>query len=128
MVHVLKHSLGLTSFRDFLEKEHAGENLDFYVAVTAFVAEYPELKKEERVAKAKHIFLTFCAEYADRQINLPHNIMLELDSSIHKDEDITRNIFDAALSDITLLMEKDNFTRFKSSKEFKEYFGRLGIL
>jgi CRP-like cAMP-binding protein len=129
LVHVLKHSLGLTSFRDFLEKEHAGENLDFYVAVTAFVAEYSGLTKEGRIAKAKHIFLTFCAEYADRQINLPHSIMLELDSSIHKnDEDIPQNIFDAALSEITLLMEKDNFARFKSSKEFKEYFGRLGIL
>ena len=126
--HILKHSLGLASFREYLEKEHAGENIDFWVAATTFAREFQQMTKEERLTKAKHIFVTFCAEYADRQINLPHDIMLELESNIHKSDEVSRDIFDAALSEITLLMERDNFGRYKSSQEFRDHFNRLGIL
>ena len=126
--HVLKHSLGLTSFRDFLEKEHAGENIDFWIAATTFVNEFVGLTKEERLTRAKKIFVTFCAEYADRQINLPHDVMLEIDTIIHKNTEVPIDTFDAATTEIYKLMEKDNFRRWKSSKEFKDYFGRLGIL
>lgn len=128
LCHVLKHTLGLTSFRDFLEKEHAGENIDFWLAATTFATEFSQLSEKERHAKSKQIFVTFCAEYADRQINLPHNLMHELDNRIHKNDKITSDIFNAAVSEIYKLMEKDNFNRYKTSREFKEYFGRLGIL
>lgn len=128
LCHVLKHTLGLTSFRDFLEKEHAGENIDFWLAATNFAAEFSQLSEKERHAKSKQIFVTFCAEYADRQINLPHNLMNELDDRIHKKDKISSEIFNAAISEIYKLMEKDNFSRYKTSQEFKDYFGRLGIL
>ena len=126
--NVLNHSLGLTSFRDYLEKEHAGENIDFWVAATQFSRDFSQMTKEERLAKAKNIFVTFCAEYADRQINLPHSIMHDLDNAIHKNDDVSRDIFDAALTEIMTLMERDNFGRFISSQEFKDFFSRLGIL
>ena len=52
--HVLAHPLGITSFRAFLEMEHAGENIDFWVTTGEFEA---NASKEQ----AKHIFVTFCA-------------------------------------------------------------------
>ena len=67
-------------------------------------------------------------EYADSQINLPYDLMLELDSNINKKNDVSPEIFDAAVLEIYKLMEKDNFIRFKMSQEFQNYFEKLGIL
>ena len=128
LCHVLKHSLGLSTFRGYLEKEHASENIDFWVAATSFASESSMMTKEKRLARAKQIFLTFCAEYADSQINLPYDLMLELDSNINKKNDVSPEIFDAAVLEIYKLMEKDNFIRFKMSQEFQNYFEKLGIL
>ncbi|KAL3789922.1 hypothetical protein HJC23_010607 [Cyclotella cryptica] len=128
LCHILKHTLGRASFRDFLEKEHAGENIDFWVAATSFANEFPQLSNGQSQARAKQIFLTFCTEYADRQVNLPHKVMLELDSLIHGEGDLTPDVFNSALSEIYKLMEKDNFRRYKASKDFKDYLGGLGIL
>mmetsp|Transcript_19866 Transcript_19866/g.41672 ORF Transcript_19866/g.41672 Transcript_19866/m.41672 type:complete len:619 (+) Transcript_19866:1290-3146(+) len=126
--HVLAHSQGISSFREFLEKEHAGENLDFFVAVKNFCVDADgaigtRLSKE----KSKYIFITFCADYADRQINLPSRMREELDIKINGEEDLRPDLFDAALDEIFELMDKDKFPRYKNSEEFKDFLVRLGV-
>ncbi|KAL7467818.1 hypothetical protein ACHAXS_008058 [Conticribra weissflogii] len=126
--HVLAHSQGISSFREFLEREHAGENLDFFVAVKNFCgdadgANDPRFSKE----KAKYIFITFCADYADRQVNLPSRTREELDAKINGEEDLGHDLFDAAMDEIYKIMEKDKFPRYKSSEEFKDFLVRLGV-
>ncbi|KAL7523393.1 hypothetical protein ACHAXR_000157 [Thalassiosira sp. AJA248-18] len=125
--HILAHSLGIVSFREFLEAEHAGENIDFWVAVTDFQAN-EEDGMDKRTELAKHIFVTFCANYADRQVNLPHRILADIDKRLHSGS-ISPDLFDAARQEIFRLLERDKFDRYKKSANFKEEFlGRLGIL
>ena len=127
MKHVLAHSLGIVSFREFLESEHAGENIDFWVAVTDFQAD-EEHDSNKRKEQAKHIFVTFCANYADRQVNLPQTMLADIDKSLHEDEGIKPDLFDKPKQEIFQLLEKDKFLRYKQSASFTEFLGRLGIL
>ena len=112
----------LAFLREFLEAEHAGENLDFWLSVKEF-ASNPDVDKR----KAKHIFVTFCAEYADRQVNLPHKMLAEIDTKLKNDE-VSPDIFDAARQEIFRLLERDKLVRFRQSEHFKSFLGRLGIL
>ena len=122
--HILAHSLGVASFRNFIEKEHAGENIDFWIAVQDFIEAMtgknnPPLSNAECLVKAKQIFIKFCADYADRQVNLPHNMLLEIDAKINGKDNITSDLFDASRDEIYRLMEKDKFGRYKNSEDFK---------
>jgi len=123
--HILAHPLGVTSFRDFLEKEHAGENIDFWSAAEDFATCTCESTRTE---KATSIWLLFCAEYADRQVNLPHSITSKLDDCINTKNEFEPDLFDAAKKEIFKLMERDNFGRYKKSTEFSDFMSRLGIL
>mmetsp|Transcript_3969 Transcript_3969/g.6107 ORF Transcript_3969/g.6107 Transcript_3969/m.6107 type:complete len:615 (+) Transcript_3969:62-1906(+) len=123
--HILAHPLGVTSFRDFLEKEHAGENIDFWSAVEDFATCTCE---STRMEKAASIWLLFCADYADRQVNLPHSISSKLDDFINTKNEFEPGLFDEAKKEISKLMERDNFARYKKSTEFSDFMSRLGIL
>jgi CRP-like cAMP-binding protein len=123
--HVLAHPLGVTSFRDFLEKEHAGENIDFWSGAEDFSSCTCE---SVRMEKAKSMWLLFCADYADRQVNLPHSMSAKLDEYINTKNQCDPDLFDAARKEIFKLMERDNFARYKNSTEFSDFMSRLGIL
>jgi len=125
--HVLAHPLGVASFRNFLEKEHAGENIDFWVAAEDFSRRACECESL-RMDKAKSIFLRFCANYADRQVNLPHAISTKLDDYINTKNQCDPDLFVTAKDEIFKLMEKDNFSRYKNSSEFSDFMRILGIL
>lgn len=125
--HVFAHSLGISSFREFLEAEHAGENIDFWVAVKDFRAN-GEDELDKRKEQAKQIFVTFCADYADRQVNIPHKMRAEIDAKLQSDDAISPDLFDAAMQEIYRLLDRDKFLRYKASAKFKSFLGRLGIL
>ena len=131
MKHILAHSLGIVSFREFLEAEHAGENIDFWVMVTEF-QESDEDNMDKRKEQAKHIFVTFCAEYADRQVNLPHAMLGVLQQKLkainNSDEGIATDLFDAAKQEIFRLLERDKYNRYRKSHHFSSFMERLGIL
>ena len=134
--HVVHHSLGVASFRDFLEAEHAGENLDFWTAArdfgrTAARGDDDDDGAATRRERAKRIFVTFCADYADRQVNLPHALLAEIDARLAgadgADAAVPPDVFDAAMDEIFRLMDKDKFPRYKQSAQFESFLGRLGV-
>ncbi|KAL9187931.1 hypothetical protein ACHAXT_006309 [Thalassiosira profunda] len=109
--HILGHSLGIASFREFLESEHAGENIDFWIAAKEFEA-YDEEDAAKRNEQAKRIFVTFCAEYADRQVNIPHDMLASLKAAMGSGAgEVPRDLFDGARKEIFRLLEKDGFRR-----------------
>ncbi|KAL3821971.1 hypothetical protein ACHAXA_004459 [Cyclostephanos tholiformis] len=124
---VLAHSLGIASFREFLEAEHAGENIDFWVAGNDFMNNV-EVDLEKRKEWAKQIFMTFCAEFADRQVNIAHTMVTKIVTRLYKNNDVAPDLFDAAMHEVFKLMEKDKFSRYKKSENFKSFMARLGIL
>jgi adenylate kinase len=124
---VLAHPLGITSFREFLEAEHAGENIDFWVAANDFMNDV-EADLEKKIERAKLIFVTFCAEFADRQVNIAHTMLAKIDARLNKNSDAAPNLFNEAMQEVYKLMEKDKFARYKKSESFKSFMARLGIL
>mmetsp|Transcript_27239 Transcript_27239/g.40085 ORF Transcript_27239/g.40085 Transcript_27239/m.40085 type:complete len:615 (-) Transcript_27239:563-2407(-) len=124
--HLLAHSMGLSSFRSFLQKGLAEENIDFWVKAKEFSeAKFPST--EDGIAEAKNIFHLYCDETSEKQINLPCNIRTKLKDCLEKNE-LNQCMFEPARMEIYRLMVRDNYARYKVSSDFKEFFGRLGLI
>lgn len=124
LCHFLAHSLGLSSFRSYLRKGCAEENLDFWIAAKEFMEE----KEFETMSnRAKTIYELYCDEDGMHQVNLPCSIRSEIKSALGGNG-INNRMFQAAMDEIYNLMVRDNYARFKRSPEFLEFFKCLGIL
>jgi hypothetical protein len=122
--HLLAHTLGVSAFRKFLQNSLAEENLDFWISSNTFKeTESTEIATE----RANFIYEKYCKEGAESQVNLPHKIRSELEQAIQS-KSIDKYSFDVASDEIYQLMVKDNYARFKRTKDFEQYFKRLGIL
>ena len=126
LCHFLAHSLGITSFRSFLRKGCAEENLDFWIAAKDF-AEDDKNDTGTMKTRAETIYKLYCDEGAMHQVNLPCSIRSEIKSVLTGGQ-INKDVFGAAMSEIYNLMVRDNYARFKRSSEFLEVFKCLGIL
>ncbi len=122
---VLEHPLGIASFRDFLDAEHASENIEFWVAVKNFK---DSASSAQRKLKSKNIYEKFCMPSSKKQINIAYKTRACIDELLQKDEDISPEIFDAALHEVTRVLELDKFPRYKKSPNFKSFLSTLGIL
>ncbi len=125
--HLLAHSLGMTTFRTFLRRSVAEENVNFWIAARKFRHSAIEYSENELHDKAFEIFETYCKEGSEHQVNLPCSMRSELKNCVDK-KNITPEIFDSSIDEIYLLMERDSYARFKRTPDFKEFFKCLGIL
>ena len=123
--HLLAHSLGVSTFRTFMKRSVAEENLDFWIAAREFKKGTEE--KDALKRSAIDLFERFCKEGSDHQVNLPCSIRSPLDTAI-KDDKIDSEMFEKAEDEIYRLMVRDNYARFKRTPDFKEFFKCLGIL
>lgn len=124
--HVLAHRLGIESLSEFLNEVHAGENLDFWLAAKSFQEGEGE---GDRRAQANDIYGTFCAIDAERQVNIPHTMLGEIDERLESgNDDIPPDLFEASSVEIYRLMEKDCFPRYKKSRNWFSLLERLGVL
>jgi len=125
LCHILEHPRGLMTFRMFLEKELASENVNFWEKSKEFRASN-FTDKEERLLAAKQIFNDFCDENADSQVNLPSSIREHIRNTI-SEGDISTTVFDQATNEIYKLMVRDNYARFKSNGQLENFLCSLGI-
>lgn len=123
--HLLAHSLGSSTFRSFLRKCVAEENLSFWIACCEFKSSSEG--KDELAKMSTDIFHRYCKEGADHQVNLPCTIRSSLEKSL-EEKYVHTSLFDPARDEIYRLMVRDNYARFKRTPDFKEFFKCLGIL
>jgi CRP-like cAMP-binding protein len=123
--NVLEHPLGIASFRDFLDAEHASENIEFWVAVKNFKDGASSVQRKQ---KGKNIYEKFCTASSKKQINIAHKTLAEIDAALLKDEDISSELFDVAFHEIIRVLELDKFPRYKKSPYFKKFLSTLGVL
>ena len=135
--HLLDHPNGIPAFKAYLEKTHAGENIDFWLRVNSFQDIYENENLKEKDEKnnlddasakiwdeARDIYVTFCDENAQTQINIPCAIRINLKKAIferdeNEDDMIPADVFDSAKKEIYKIMVRDSYPRFKASSEFK---------
>jgi len=124
--HLLSHSLGMSTFRTFLRKSVAEENLDFWIAANEFRTS--SQGKDWMKTRAEEIFGQYCKESSEHQVNLPCSMRSSLQKAIEECDFIKDDLFTPSIDEIYRLLERDNYARFKRSPEFNEFFKCLGIL
>ena len=102
-------------FREFLEAEHAGENLEFLLAVASFRANAKN--EQNRIKKATEIVGKFVAVEAEKMINIPADIRSAI-LETYKEGPAT--LFDEAYGVIMKNTEMDSLQRFMKHPSFKE--------
>ena len=146
--HLLGHPNGVPFFKSYLQQSHADENLDFWLRIKSFEEKYIDLEaklnnasemgnengedgiddhdpNEDIWNEAKDIFVTFCDEFAQNQVNIPATMRIGLKTAIFEREDGSKlpfELFESAKKEIYRIMARDSFPRFKTSPEFKVRF------
>ena len=139
--HLLAHSVGLSTFTSYLERNLAKENIDFWLAVKDFRENDSYKEKEKAIEKAYEMYNVYCKEGAEHQVNLPCHMRMNIEKILlpHDDDDedndddtnnasIDKTLFTSAQDEIYKLMSGDNYARFKKTPDFREIFKCLGIL
>jgi hypothetical protein len=98
-------------FRKFLKKEHAEENLDFWLAVEHF-RNKPEESEAQCLMDALKIYKKFILTGSEFEINLDGTITREIYQNLNL-VNISPSLFDDAQREIYLLIKRDSYPRFK---------------
>ncbi|KAF0695728.1 Aste57867_13464 [Aphanomyces stellatus] len=123
--HVLQHPTARQFLVDFCKSEFSDENVLFLIDVEAYCA---MVHVGPRRVMAKHLVETYVDANAPKQVNIDHHMreailanmaLLEAGGLGQVDEmDMELTMFAAARHEITRLVTKDNFPRFKRAPQF----------
>lgn len=125
---LLNHPNAQEAFRTYLAKELATESLDFWATQDKFTKAFDEMDEEERRGQAKEIFGKYISQSAEFQVNIPGKMRVAISNVLDNGEAVEHTLFDHAAIEVYKLMVRDNYARFKRTKEFSEFFLSLGIL
>ena len=109
---LLKNKKCTQKFREFLESEYSGENLEFYEAVVGFK------KSSDQISSAKVIYDTFIAVGSSREVNIDSLTRNAIKEKLESDG-FDLEMFDQAQEKIYSLMARDSFPRFLQSSQYK---------
>ena len=126
--NLLDHPNARAAFRSYLNTELATENIDFWAANDDFCKVCGSLSSEERKAKANDIFDKYISQKAELQVNIPGKMRTAISDVVKGDGEVDESVFVEAEREIYKLMVRDNYARFKRTKEFSDFFASLGIL
>jgi len=135
---LLKHSMGVKAFKQFLSREFSVENLLFIEVVSDYQLRTEQMRnnsfpgwRDEQTRIAKFVYNRYVRQDAPNQVNLPGHILnriqMVLDTSkmhasipakrrsliLHDSESMNLDtVFDEARRNVFALMESDSFRRF----------------
>lgn len=120
------------SFMRHMTKEHAEENLQFYLAVEDFRNKYPsptEVTTSDLINDAEKIFEQYLADNAKQEVNLPDDVRKRI-VAIYGDSykypaGVNQWIFNECQASILKLMFTDTLKRYEQSAEGKEMWSRV---
>eukprot|EP00164_Ancoracysta_twista_P006291 GFYU01008740.1.p1 GENE.GFYU01008740.1~~GFYU01008740.1.p1 ORF type:complete len:369 (+),score=101.81 GFYU01008740.1:86-1108(+) len=123
LLEILQDPVASKVFEAYLEKEYSQENIQFWQEVN----EYRKiLDNNTRVQKARHLYDVYVRDGSKRQINIPFGLQdgvtKEIAALEGSSEDWPADMFDRAQEHIFVIMELDNFRRFKNiDSNFDDY-------
>ncbi|KPM05393.1 regulator of G protein signaling-like protein 1, partial [Sarcoptes scabiei] len=104
---------GSALFRAFLCREYSEENIEFWLACE----EYRKIRSSKLRNKAKKIYANFVAVRSPREVNLDHQLRLEIQKNLSTP---TKSTFDIAQKKIQCLLESDSYVRFLQSELYTD--------
>ena len=121
-LHVILATPGLRkSFYGHLEREHANENLEFMFWVNKYRSRWETLKPSDVRALAVQIYRHFISLDGEAPVNISAEVSKALKLAImeSKEELIARNVFEDAVGEITVMLERDGLQRFVATPSYK---------
>jgi hypothetical protein len=125
LLNTLESTKGRELFLKFLQKEFAIENLLFYEACVEFRTRFETagFSRDYALFQATEICNTYVKVGAVDQVNLSDNARREVLTAINSPEPkIDSSLFEKTEGEIFSLIAKDSFSRFKVSKEYKDFW------
>jgi len=112
LANILERPESRSQFKDFLDYEFSGENLQFYELLTSW------LNLAGNLVEARQIYETFLGIEATQEVNLSSRQRKQIYEALETEnhETIT-TAFTAARNSIFNLMEQDSFRRFQSKQK-----------
>eukprot|EP01122_Echinamoeba_exundans_P008276 TRINITY_DN271_c0_g1_i3.p1 TRINITY_DN271_c0_g1~~TRINITY_DN271_c0_g1_i3.p1 ORF type:complete len:363 (+),score=103.98 TRINITY_DN271_c0_g1_i3:197-1285(+) len=120
------------SFLRHMTKEHAQENLLFYLEVEDFRNKYPsptEVTTQTLITDAERIYEKFLSDKAELEVNLPDDVRKRV-VGIYSDSykypaGVNQWVFNECQASILKLMFTDTLKRYEQSAEGKEQWARV---
>lgn len=109
---LLLHPKGVQDYMEFCKKIHSTDNLLFWMATYNYHLIHDI---HEQAEVARNIYNRYIASSGSLQVNLPSNIREDIRTRIFSAE-IDKDLFDAAISEILLLMKTSSYPQFVSSR------------
>jgi len=119
--YVLMHPFGIQKFTSYLESEYCMESIHFWSQAHEFNL---MTRTEDRRIKGNVIYSTFIAQKSPEQVNIPATMRVAIEKRMEVG-DYKHDLFEQARLEIFKLMERNNFKRFKDSKQFQELLEKL---
>ncbi|KAH9095798.1 hypothetical protein LEN26_017699 [Aphanomyces euteiches] len=124
----LHDQLAMGFFHQFLVQEYSSENLEFIESVLMFESDWasldiesPQYPLSSNIARARQIVKLYVEDNAPLQINVPSKIRVRLERKVIKDGEPAKDMFRAAKGEISNLIQKDSWPRFKKSLWWSSY-------
>ncbi|XP_076822726.1 uncharacterized protein LOC143469057 [Clavelina lepadiformis] len=102
---VLQNKDACNAFRNYLEREHSEENIDFWKEVEKY-------REKTKITLAEKIFNSYVVENAPKEVNITHETKSWTKLQMRNPN---FDVFDRAQNEVFVLMQKDSFARFCSS-------------
>lgn len=124
-VEIMENRAGLAAFTEFLRLEYAEENIKFWSLAERFFALGDSV--EEQCELVRTIMTRHIGVESENPVNLPGDIVQQLQEvyDAHKDTEDKADLVNAvsfcmheAKQEISTLVKRDNFRRFKQSPQF----------
>jgi hypothetical protein len=112
-------------FEKHLVDELCIESLLFYRAVNDWKKSYSDIDVKLRKTRAKKLFKVYIDIKGLYPVNIPDYMYRDIEKVIKNDEEVKYELFDAALKEITKLMQSGSVPRFLRSKRFFDYQDHL---
>lgn len=117
LIDLLNHKVSRNVFKKHLVEMHGEESLHFFDEATTFESTYKTMSKKEIIERAKTIIDRFLVANANETVNVSHEIFNKAQLLLRENQ-FTPGMFDDAIKEIYILMERDLFQRFKKSDTF----------
>jgi len=118
MVVLLNNPIYLKAYLSYCVKEFAIEQPLFYVDMIEFNRKFAIMTQKEQEDTTLVIFLKYFMMDSVLQLNVPQNIMAEIETRIQS-KGLAPDIFKAAFDHILELMQYDSWSRFIQSSDYR---------
>jgi len=117
LIDLLNHKVSRNVFEKHLVEMHGEESLHFFDEATTFESTFNAMSTKEMIENAKSIIERFLVANANETVNVSHDIFKRAQLLLQENQ-YAPGMFDDAIKQIYILMERDLFQRFKKSEAF----------